>query len=151
VLGEYEGARSAHAYLCVYLGWSELFCGRAPILPVLRMKHVEEEALLGWLDRNQPDVLIFAHHYNALVDFDRILLRHKIAVPGSLGVAVMTQILEGTRFSGLQANPRMVGEWAVELLVARIMNHDFGVPFHPRMEMAEMDWVDGQSLRLQTT
>jgi len=147
VLGDYEGKRSAHAYLCVYLGWCDLVLGTPPPMPVLRLKHVEEEPLIGWIKQHQPDVLVFAHHYNALGDFDRILRQHRIRVPADLGVAAVTQVLDGTHFSGLQGNQLLVGAWAVELLVARIMNHDFGIPSHPRTELVEMEWVEGKSLR----
>ena len=149
VLGDYEGRRSAHAYLCVYLGWSHLVSGTTPAIPVLQLTHVEEEPLMQWYRQHQPDVLIFAHHYNALADFDRILRRHGIRVPEDLGVAAVTQVLEGTRFSGLQGNQHLVGAWAVEMLVGRIMNRDFGYPSHPRIEMVEMQWVDGATLRKQ--
>jgi LacI family transcriptional regulator len=147
VIGEYEGARSAHAYLCVYLGWSHLSPGALPAIPVLQLKNVEEKPLVTWIGQHQPDVLIFAHHYDALPEFERILRRHRIRVPADLGVAVVTQMLDGTEFSGLQADQRLVGAWAVELLVARIMNRDFGIPTRPRIELVEMQWVDGQSLR----
>ena len=40
-----------------------------------------------------------------------------------------------------------VGSWAVELLVSRIMNRDFGYPSHPRIEMVEMQWIEGKTLR----
>lgn len=150
VVGNYEGQRSAHAYLCVYLGWCHLVLGTPPPIPVLQMEHVEEEPLTGWIQQHRPDVVIFAHHYNALGDFTRILRQHGIRVPGDIGVAAVTQMLEGTDFSGLQANQHRVGAWAVELLVARIMNSDFGLPTHPRIEMVEMEWVDGKSLRRQS-
>lgn len=149
VLGDYEGQRSAHAYLCVYLGWCQLAQNTPPPIPVLRMKHVDEEPLAQWMDEHQPDVIVLAHHYNALPDFDRLLKRLGRRVPRDVGVAVLTQILEGTDYSGLQGNQRLVGEWAVEMAVGRIMHGDFGVPSHPRIEMVEMDWVDGKSLRPQ--
>ncbi len=147
MIGDYEGERNAHAYLCVYLGWCHLVLGTPPPIPVLNQKHVEEGPLVEWIGRHQPDVIILAHHYNALADFQQVLRRHRIRVPEDLGVAVITQVLTGTDFSGLQGNPPLLGEWMVELLVARIMNRDFGLPSHPRIEMIEMDWVDGQSLR----
>jgi LacI family transcriptional regulator len=102
---------------------------------------------MQWYRQHRPDVLIFAHHYNALADFERILQRHGIRVPQDLGVAAVTQVLDGTRFSGLQGNQHLVGSWAVELLVSRIMNRDFGFPSHPRIEMVEMQWVDGKTLQ----
>ena len=149
VLGAYEGQRSAHAYLCAYLGWCHLELGAPPAVPVLQLDQAEEKPLLKWLRKHEPDVMIFAHHYNVLGELEGILRRHKIRVPADLGVAVVTQILDGTNFSGLEANPRLVGEWAVELLVGRIANSDFGFPSHPRVEMVDMQWVDGQSLRRQ--
>lgn len=150
VLGDYEGQRSAHAYLCVYLGWCQLELGGEPPIPVLRLKHVEEAPLLGWIHTHRPDVLILAHHYNALGDFEGALRRGGLRVPEDLGVAAVTQVLEGTRFSGLQGNQHLVGAWAVELLVSRIMNQDFGYPSHPRIEMVEMQWIDGKTLRSAT-
>ncbi len=149
VLGDYEGQRSAHAYLCVYLGWCQLNLNAPPPIPVLKLNHMEEDPFVKWLDQYQPDVLVLAHHYNALPDFDRLLNRLGLRVPRDLGVAVLTQILEGTNYSGLQGNQRVVGEWAVEMTVSRIMHGDFGIPSHPRIEMVEMDWIDGKSLRPQ--
>ena len=62
-------------------------------------------------------------------------------------MAVISQILEGSSFSGLQENQRMMGAWAVELLVARLMNSDFGIPATPRIEMVESEWINGTTLR----
>jgi DNA-binding LacI/PurR family transcriptional regulator len=149
VIGSYEGARSAHAYLCVYLGWCHLVLGAPPPIPVLQLDRVEEAPLMRWLDQYRPDVMIFAHHYNALPDLDRLLRKHRIRTPDDLGVAAVTQILDGTRFSGLQANAHLVGACAVELLVSRIINSDFGPPAQPRIEMVEMEWIDGETLRPQ--
>jgi hypothetical protein len=39
-----------------------------------------------------------------------------------------------------------MGAWAVELLAARIANHDFGIPVNPRTELVESEWVEGDSL-----
>jgi LacI family transcriptional regulator len=47
----------------------------------------------------------------------------------------------------MQQNQQLMGEWAVELLVARIMHRDFGIPAIPRLEMVESRWLDGTSLR----
>jgi LacI family transcriptional regulator len=147
VIGDYEGQRSAHAYLCVYLGWSHVVLDQPPPVPVLRLNDVEEQPLLGWLERHEPDVVIFAHHYQALPTLADILRRHKIRTPADLGVAVVTQVAEGTAFSGLQGNQHVVGTCAVDLVVSRIMTNDFGLPKHPRVEMVEMEWVDGKTLR----
>jgi DNA-binding LacI/PurR family transcriptional regulator len=147
VLSRYEEGRSAYAHSSAYLGWWDRQLQDARPIPVLRLDKVEERPLLAWLHRHQPDVVIFVHLFDALEKFSEILRRHKIAVPGQLGVAAVSHHIEATRFSGMQQNQQLMGEWAVELLVARIMHHDFGIPAIPRLEMVESRWVDGTSLR----
>lgn len=147
VIGRYEEMRSAHAYLCVYLGWSHLVLGAPAAIPVLQLDRVEEKPFIAWLGTHAPDVVIFVHHYDALPEFNAILRRRRIRVPGDLGVAAISQSLVDTPFSGLEENQHLIGGWTIELLAARIMNRDFGIPSSPRIEMVERRWVEGQSLR----
>lgn len=147
VIGDYEGPRNSHAYLCAYLGWSHMELKRPTGVPVLHLADVEEKPLLSWLQRYSPDVIIFAHDYSALPHLAALLQRNRIRVPKDLGVVAISQVLDHTDFSGFHANPHLVGEWAVELVVGRIMNADFGIPTNPRIEMVDMEWVEGRSLR----
>jgi DNA-binding LacI/PurR family transcriptional regulator len=103
--------------------------------------------LLTWLEQHEPDVILFVHHYDMLADFNAILKARGIRVPRDVGVAVISQTLAGTDFAGLQENQHLIGAWSVELLVSRIMNRDFGIPSHPRIEMVERRWIDGKSLQ----
>ena len=68
-------------------------------------------------------------------------------LPADLGVAVLSHVVEGTGFSGLQQNQLLMGAWALELLASRIDNHDLGIPANPRIEMVESQWIEGTSLR----
>lgn len=151
VIGDQEAARSGHAYLCVYLGWSQLVLGTPAAIPVLQVNQVEEKPLVNWVRQHQPDVVIFVHQHNLLPEFGRVLRANGIRVPEDVGVAVISQILEGTGFSGMEANQHLIGAWAVELLVARIMNRDFGIPAFPRIEMVDCRWVEGTTLRAAAT
>lgn len=145
-IGHYEDQRSAHAYLSAYLGWSKVTGNESP-LPVLSMERVDGDLILPWLRKHKPDAIVFAHHYNTLPRFKALLAENGIRVPEQLGVAVISQILGETRFSGLEENQSLIGAWAVELLVSRIVNRDLGLPSQPRIEMVERRWVDGDSLR----
>lgn len=147
VIGRYEDTRTAHAHVCVYLGWCQFVIGAPAAVPVLQLERAEETPFIRWLETNQPDVVVFVHHYNVLDEFDALLLQRRIRVPQDVGVVVMSQILEGSRFSGLQENQRLLGEWGVEMLVSRILSRDFTLPAHPRIEMVERTWVEGRSLR----
>lgn len=146
ILGTYEEARSAYAHSAAYLGWWERHLPRTPPLPVLRLGEVEKKPLLAWLDAHAPDVLIFVHLPDAIPQLRAVLREQRLRVPTQLGVAVLSHIVEGTGFSGLQQNQQLMGAWSVELLAARIANRDLGIPANPRIELVESEWIDGGSL-----
>jgi len=151
VLGLYEERRSAYAYTSAYLGWCEHAFGSPLTIPLLRMNRVEEKPLLSWLKAHEPDVIIFVHLYDVVNEFVQVLQNNGIRVPRDIGVAAVTQILTGSPLSGMEQNQALMGAWAVELLVSRIMNQDFGIPEHPRIELVESRWVDGRTLKRQST
>jgi len=146
VLGAYEETRSAHAHSAAYLGWCERVLGLDRALPILRMTEVEKKPLLEWLEQREPDALIFVHLPDMIPRLRAVLREARVRVPGQLGVAVLSHVVEGTGFAGLQQNQQLMGAWAVELLAARIANRDLGIPTNPRIEMVESEWIDGPSL-----
>ena len=147
VLGRHEDERGGHSRSSAYLGWCDYVLGSRESIPVLRLARAAEAPLVDWLARHRPDVMIVADHYEALRDFTVILANNGIRAPADLGVAAISQVLEGSGLSGMQENQALMGAWAVELLLARIMNQDLGIPSHPRIEMVESEWIEGRSLR----
>jgi DNA-binding LacI/PurR family transcriptional regulator len=150
VLSEYEEKRSSFVYTSAYHGWCAHSYGNPSLMPVLRMTGVQEAPLLAWIRESKPDVIIVVQVYDLLQDLCDILQRNGLRIPLDLGVVAVSQILEGTGLSGVQQNQRLMGAWAVELLVARIMNQDFGIPKHPRIELVEGEWLPGRTLRRLT-
>lgn len=146
VLGTHEDSRSAYAHCGAYLGWCEHMLGKQA-LPVLRLREIEEPALKQWLAENRPDVIVFVHLPEMIARFRTALSRLQIRIPKNLGVIVLSHEVEGSGFSGLQQNQRLMGSWAVELLAARIANQDLGIPINPRTEMVESEWINGDSLQ----
>lgn len=146
VIGTYEEARSAHMHSGAYLSWCDRQLGPGRALPILRVGAVERRPLTDWLEENRPDVIIFVHLPEAIPQLRAALRDQRRRVPAELGVAVLSHIVEGTGFSGLQQNQQLMGAWAVEMLAARISNRDLGLPTHPRIEMVESVWIDGGSL-----
>jgi LacI family transcriptional regulator len=147
VLGMHEDTRSAYAHSGAYLSWCEHELGNRSALPVLRLDGIEEPALSRWLEENRPDVIVFVHLPEMIARFRTVLSRLHISIPKALGVVVLSHEVEGSGFSGLQQNQRLMGSWAVELLAARIANQDLGIPVNPRTEMVESEWVNGDSLK----
>jgi LacI family transcriptional regulator len=146
VLGAYEETRSAHAHSAAYLGWCEHVLGLDHALPILRMTEVEKKPLLAWLEKHRPDVLIFVHLPDMIPRLRAALRETRVRVPGELGVAVLSHLVEDTGFAGLQQNQQLMGAWAVEMLASRIANRDLGIPTNPRIELVESEWVQGASL-----
>ena len=146
ILGSYEEARSAHAHSAAYLGWCEHTLGPDRALPILRVTAVGKAPLVRWLGQHAPDVIVFVHLPEAITELRAALKEQRRRVPSELGVAVLSHVVQGTGFSGLQQNQHLMGAWAVELLAARIANRDLGPPANPRIEMVESEWVDGGSL-----
>lgn len=149
ILSNYEHQRGAHANLSAYVGWWQHHLGTRRAIPVLRLDTIDSKLVLRWLKAHVPDVVIIVHDANAISAFNAILKENRIRVPADLGVAALTQILQGSRLSGIEEDQPLMGAWAIELLVSRIMNRDLGIPKKPRIEMIEGIWVDGGSLRPQ--
>jgi LacI family transcriptional regulator len=147
VLGRYEDERSAHAHVSAYLGWCEHVLGPGLALPVLRMDGIEEKPMLDWMARQRPDVVVFIHRYDQVPGLQAMLRKNRVRTPRDVGVVVLSHMLDGTDFSGMQQNQPLMGAWVVELLAARIANRDFGIPAQPRTEMVEGRWIEGRTLR----
>lgn len=147
VISRYEEIRSAHAHSSAYLGWCERELPGSKPIPVLRLDWMEQRPFVEWFRQNRPDVIIVVHVSDALPELSKLLRSQQINARGQVGVAVLTHDLEGTEFSGMQQNQVLMGAWMVELVVARMMNRDFGIPANPRIELVASRWVDGDSLR----
>ncbi|MBP7142302.1 MAG: LacI family DNA-binding transcriptional regulator [Opitutaceae bacterium] len=146
VLGFYEDQRNRHANASAYLGWCEQMMASAERVPILRIDQVDVDLLGTWLQRHSPDVVIFDHHYSMIEPFKAAIRQLGLSMPGKPGVAVVSQIVRGTGFAGMEENQQLMGAWAVELLAGRIVNRDFGLPTQARVEMVESRWVPGDSL-----
>ncbi|HEY0945226.1 MAG TPA: LacI family DNA-binding transcriptional regulator [Opitutaceae bacterium] len=146
VLAEHEATRSGYAHASAYLGWCDQVLGPGSALPVLHMRRVEEAPLLRWIERHRADVITVVHLYDVMAEFIATLARNGIRAPRDLGLAAVTQILDGSGLAGMQQNQHLMGAWAVELLVSRLLNQDLGIPQNPRIELVESEWHDGASL-----
>lgn len=140
--------RDADVYISAFLGWCLQKFGTPLPIPLLRLAQADAAAILPWLEKQRPDIVIAVHARDVLLEFGGVLQRHGIRWPQDIGVAAISHVLEGTDFSGLQASQRLIGAWSVELLVDRILHHDLGIPQNPRTVMVDGQWIAGNSLRL---
>lgn len=147
ILGSPRELRDAHIHASAYLGWYAQRIGLKQIPPPLKFDQLDPNLLLKWLKREQPDALVFVLRSDSLGELRAALSKTRLRIPKDVGVAVISPTLDNTDFSGMQENQTQMGAWAVELLVARVANRDFGIPSIPRYEMVESNWVEGSTLR----
>lgn len=150
LLNKYEEGRTAQVYPSAYLGWCEHVLGNSFLMPMLRTSNLDTAATLEWARVNRPDVIVCVHDGKDVGRLQKLLTESGMSVPSDIGIAVVSQSLAGSRFSGMQQNQKLMGEWAVELLASRIINQDFGIPLNPRIEMVESQWIEGETLRRRT-
>jgi len=147
VLGNYDDVRSGHACASAYFGWCAEHLGAAATMRILKTDRVDPAVFGDWLGHERPDVLVFVHLTESIPELREALHACGLRPPRDIGVAVVSQIIAHTEFSGMQQNQQLMGAWAVELLAARLANLDFGIPVHPRIELVESEWIAGKTLR----
>jgi len=97
---------------------------------------------------HRPDSIIIAQVHDVLADLTAVFRNQEAhRLLQQVSVVALSQVIQGTGLSGIEENSSLMGEWAVELLIARITNRDFGIPTHPRIEVVKGRWVEGKSLR----
>lgn len=147
-IGAEETVSSRDQHIGAYLGWCYKKWGRPPSAPLLILTRGGATEAPGWIARNKFDVVIALHDTSGLVELGVQLQRQGVHWPADIGLVAIAPILEGTGFSGLQEDHRLIGRWSVEMLVERILHHELGLPANPRLQMVESQWVKGNSLRL---
>ena len=147
-IGPEENVASRDAYVGAYLAWCHKKWGRAASLPLLQLGATRADDAAPWLEKHGFDVVIAVHDTPGLIAFGVELQRRGVRWPAHIGNAALAPILEGTGFSGIQENHRVIGHWTVEMLIERILRHELGLPAVPRLQLVEGQWLKGSSLRL---
>jgi LacI family transcriptional regulator len=112
--------------------------------------HRREESM-DWIFRNRPDCIIT--HDNTLL---KQLQAVNVSVPEQIGLVHLDlhEGLEGPPHSGIDQNHDLMGESAMDLVVAQIHRGEQGVPPTQKCLLVEGRWVEGETTKFhhaQTT
>ncbi len=99
-----------------------------------------------WLDRYKPDVLLSL--YNIVFPW---LKEHGLRVPQDIGVIQLEWRESHAEISGMNQHNDAVGEAAVDMVVGQIHRNESGIPDFPRATLIGASWVDGESVREQSS
>jgi LacI family transcriptional regulator len=99
------------------------------------------DAFKAWLDEWKPDAMLclIGHELEWLSAMG-------ISVPDDLGLVCVNRPLDST-YSGIEEGHELIGATVVELVAAKIIQNDFGVPAVEKLILIEGKWVDGETIR----
>lgn len=147
-IGPEENVPSRDMHIGAYFGWCYKKWGRPANAPLLHLGSGGAGDAAGWIAKHEFDVVIAVHDTPGLIELGLQLQRQGLHWPADIGLVAIAPILEGTGFSGLQEDHRIIGRWTVETLVERILHHELGMPANPRLQLVDSQWLKGNSLRL---
>lgn len=130
--------------------WQAGYLMAAELLPDVRLcpphfvdDWADEPALLRWLRREKPDVVLTPSR-----DFlPGILKRAGFRIPDDLGVALLACPEMGDEFSGIYQNGKLIGALAVDTLIGLMERNERGLRMQATSLMVEGQWNEGRSLR----
>ncbi len=135
-------ARVDHNWLAAYL-IEQTKLGHGRKLPPLIVERWNDDALLRWIVRNQPEVIV-----TRLPEVLTCLRRAGYRVPEDMGVAFHSLHERTQGLSGTKKNSHHIGVMAVDVLVDMLHRNERGAPPYPQMVMIEGSWVEGETLRV---
>jgi len=119
---------------------------RVPAFLQIDRARTERDVFYDWFDRHRPDVLLSL--YNVVFPW---LKEHGLRIPKDVGVIQLEWRASHADISGMNQHNDAVGEAAVDLVVSQIHHNETGIPIFPRATLIGASWVDGESVRPQTT
>jgi LacI family transcriptional regulator len=119
---------------------------RVPAFTQIDRARTEPDLFNRWFDRHRPDVLLSL--YNVVFPW---LKDHGLRVPKDVGVIQLEWRESHAEISGMNQHNDAVGEAAVDMVVGQIHRNESTIPVFPRATLIGASWVDGQSVRPQTT
>ncbi|MBC7369076.1 MAG: hypothetical protein H7343_20080 [Undibacterium sp.] len=103
----------------------------------------DETAIMRWLQREKPDVLISPGGEQ----LPALLKRRGWRVPEDIGLAWLACTRPGHACSGVCQNGELIGATAVDTLINLVERNERGLPAQATTLMVEGLWNEGRTLR----
>jgi DNA-binding LacI/PurR family transcriptional regulator len=133
--------RLAGLYLAAFLQWQQRVAVRDR-LPPLETDHAT--TLQPWLEAHQPDAVITSRHC-----FGKWPAELQAAVPGRLGVAVVSVLDGRSTLSGIDECSDEIGRTSVQVVTGMVERGETGLPAVPQCLLVQSKWHAGGSIRTQ--
>jgi DNA-binding LacI/PurR family transcriptional regulator len=107
---------------------------------------LSREVFIRWFKRTKPDVVI-GHNSEVIPWMEECGAK----VPATHGFMCLNVLMKTVPCAGLDLQPRILGARSAELVIAQLQRNERGVPEWPVTTTIPARWVDGPTLRAQTT
>ncbi len=115
-------------------------------LPPLVQDSLDRDAFMAWFKREQPDVVL-CHRAEVMRWMEECGAR----IPATHGFCCLNITSNSEACAGLDLQPRLLGARGMELLIAQLHRNEYGVPEHPSTTTIAAAWVEGPTLRDQSS
>jgi LacI family transcriptional regulator len=142
VLGRSHDLRVGRAWRASYcLHQSEIPASRH--IPALLVAEGGSAAQFSrWLTAHRPDVVLFADQ-----PVQQWIKDLGIEVPEQIGLVHLDCSPDSNPLSGIDSNPEVLGQAAIELLVGQLHAREYGIPRLEKVVEVLGRWVEGKTLR----
>lgn len=134
--------RLEHRWEAAYLLWQKHSRAKRPPKPLI-VSEWTREAVLGWLGREKPDVIVGP----VLGKLESIIRESGRSVPGDIGIVGLLVPGAGDRLSGIIQDGEMIGAVAADQLISQIGRNEKGMPAHPVTHTMPGHWNQGETTR----
>ncbi len=99
------------------------------------------EAFDRWRRKWRPDALVTLDGWE-----ERWLRQLGLRAPGDIGLACANRYA-GTRVSGVDEDHDLIGAAVIDLVSAKLMHNEYGLPARPQTTLIEGRWQEGTTLK----
>ena len=140
VMDRHEDERTGRNWLSSVLLAQHDAAGTAMSYPLLLAEKIERRALLAWVKRERPQVVVPTEP-----EVGPMLPQGRAGGAGRVDFAHLHLTPDAVSCSGIDQNNERVGEAAVDLVVEQLHGNAFGVPANPKTVLIEGRWVAGMT------
>ena len=142
VLGEALSARVHRAWLASFLLHQNDVTKNDRVPPLITRTPAAEKDFDRWFSTHRPDVILFSEQ-----PVRTWLEGLRVSVPRSVGLVHLDWSPNLAPLAGLDSDPELLGEAAINLLIGQLQANELGIPKHEKIVAVRGHWVSGKSVR----
>ena len=146
VLGEALSARVDRAWLASFLLHQNDVPKGDRVAPLIIGAHVTgpvaQKDFVRWFTTHRPDVILFSDQ-PVRTWLDQL----RVSVPGAVGLVHLDWSPSQEPLAGLDSDPELLGEAAIDLLHGQLLANELNLPKHEKIVAVRGHWIEGTSVR----